>query len=93
MTFISDETFLKIKAHVHLRKLLQREKQGYQSVLHRRVGVGLTFAEFDAVVKELVASGWCFCKEGKQGGILITFNEVFEKVNVPGIEQLNNQQE
>lgn len=72
---ISSEDRLKIRTSVRLKKLLQREKQGYIRVLHARTGVGLTSAEFSAIVQSLVDECWCFFKEGRQGGVLVVLNE------------------
>jgi hypothetical protein len=82
-TVISDDGLLKIKTIVRLKKLLQREKKGFLGVLHARTGVGLTVAEFNAIVRGLVSEGWCSLKEGRQGGVTVVFNEAFNNVNVP----------
>ena len=79
----SENGLLKIKTIVRLKKLLQREKQGYLRVLHARTGVGLSVSEFNAVVLGLVSQGWCSLKEGRQGGVSVVFNEAFTTVNVP----------
>jgi hypothetical protein len=79
----SDEGLLKIKTIVRLKKLLQREKQGYLRVLHARTGVGLSVSEFNAIVTGLVSEGWCSLKEGRQGGVLVDFNSEFNTINVP----------
>lgn len=79
----SDGGMLKIKTIARLKKLLQREKQGYLRVLHQRTGVGLTVEEFNTIVCGLVACGWCALKEGRQGGVTVVFNEQFTNVNVP----------
>jgi hypothetical protein len=31
----------------------------------------------------LVSEGWCSLKEGRQGGVKVVFNELFNTVNVP----------
>lgn len=80
---ISDDGLLKIKTIVRLKKLLQREKKGFLGVLHARTGVGLTVAEFNAIVRGMVSEGWCSLKEGRQGGVTVVFNEQFTNVNVP----------
>jgi hypothetical protein len=80
-----DEGMLKIKTLTRLKKLLQREDQGYLRVLHARTGVGLTIAQFNTIVRGLVESGWCHLKEGRQGGVLVVFNEQFSSVNVPEV--------
>jgi hypothetical protein len=85
--WLSDDGFLKIKTIRRLKKLLQREKQGYIRVLHARCGVGLTVEDFDYIVKEMAAEGWCSLKEGKQGGVLVVFSEVFNGVNVGEVQE------
>jgi hypothetical protein len=82
----SEDGMLKIKTIARLKKLLQREKQGYIRVLHARTGVGLTVEDFNTIVRGLVGQGWCSMKEGRQGGVLIVFNEEFNTVNVPEAE-------
>jgi len=86
-TFLSDGAFLKIKTIRRLRKVLQREKQGYLRVLHARCGVGLTVDEFDSIVKTIADSGWCCLKEGGQGGVKVVFAEQFNNVNVPEVTE------
>ena len=86
ISFLSDDAFLKIKTIRRLKKLLQREKRGYLRVLHQRCGVGLTVAEFDAIVNSLVASDWCSLKQGTQGSVMVVFNDAFNSVNVPDVE-------
>lgn len=83
----SEDGLLKIKTIVRLKKLLQREKQGYLRVLHARTGVGLSVAEFNAVAMGLVGEGWCSLKEGRQGGVLVTFNDAFNTINVPEVSE------
>jgi hypothetical protein len=78
-----EDNLLKIKTITRLKKLLQREKQGWLRVLHGRTGVGLTIGEFNTIVLALVSQGWCSLKEGRQGGVLVVFNENFTAVNVP----------
>jgi hypothetical protein len=87
MNFLSDEAFLKIKTIRRLRKVLQREKQGYIRVLHARCGVGLTVEEFDYIVKAITDSGWCYLKEGGQGAVKVVFAERFNNVNVPEVPE------
>lgn len=72
---IDDGTFLKIAAEYKLCKLLEREKEGYLRVLHRRVGAGLSVAEFGAIVKKLTSLGFCSFDEGKRGAEMLTLNE------------------
>jgi hypothetical protein len=77
---ISDHELLKLIALSKVRKLIQREKRGYQQSLHRRCGVGLTVEEFETIVQRLAANNWVTCTEGRKGGVLITFNEAFSSV-------------
>jgi hypothetical protein len=87
-TSFTEDGWLKIKTIVRLKKLLQREKQGYLRVLHARTGVGLSVSEFNAVVVGLVEGNWCSLKEGRQGGVLVVFNEAFNTVNVPEVPEV-----
>lgn len=80
---LSDDTFLKIKAIRHVKKVVQREKQIYLRVLHTRCGLGLSVADFDCIVKELAERGWCYLTEGEYGGIVVVLNE---HLSVPQIE-------
>jgi hypothetical protein len=79
----SEDGMLKIKTITRLKRLLQREKNGYLRVLHGRTGVGLSASEFNTIVRGLVSEGWCSLKEGRQGGVKVVFNELFNTVNVP----------
>lgn len=81
----SEDAMLKIKTLTRLKKLLQREKKGYLRVLHARTGVGLSVTDFNTIVRGLVSEGWCSLKEGRQGGVVVVFNEVFVNVNVPEV--------
>jgi hypothetical protein len=81
----SEDGMLKIKTITRLKKLLQREKQGYLRVLHARTGVGLNVSDFNSIVLSLVSSSWCSLKEGRQGGVLVVFNQQFTNVNVPEV--------
>jgi len=56
-------------------------------VLHARCGVGLTVTDFNTIVRGLENIGWCFLKEGRQGGVLVVFNEQFNSVNVPEVQE------
>jgi hypothetical protein len=86
----SDEGMLRINTVTRLKKLLQREKQGYIRVLHARTGVGLNVSDFNTIVRSLVGNGWCSLKEGRQGGVLVVFNEQFNNVNVPEVSDEND---
>lgn len=72
LIFTDDILMLKLNVVHKLRKWLQREKQGYKSVLHRRVGVGLTEAEFDWCVKMLEISDCCTVTTGDKGAVILT---------------------
>jgi hypothetical protein len=63
-----------------LRKWLQREHHGYANSLHRRVGVGLTAAEFYWCVKMLEVSGCCTVTTGDKGAVILTVNEQVNNV-------------
>jgi hypothetical protein len=52
-----------------------REGKGYQNVLHRRCGVGLTAQQFDGLVQVLVASGFCTRTVGERGAVTITLGD------------------
>jgi len=88
-SFITDEGFLTIRAIYRLRKVLQREGKGYLRALHSRCGVGLTIEQFDNIVNNLVASQWCYIKEGVLGAKLVVFNDVFNTVNVPEVTEVS----
>jgi hypothetical protein len=79
----SEDAMLKIKTITRLKKLLQREKQGYLRVLHARTGVGLSVSDFNTIVRGLVEEQWCVLKEGRQGGVTVVVNEHFTNINVP----------
>ncbi len=73
--FTDENLMLKLNVVHKLRKWLQRDKRGYKSVLHRRVGVGLTEADFDWCVKMLEISDCCTVEVGDKGGVILTLNE------------------
>ena len=83
----SEDGLLKIKTITRLKRLLQREKKGYLRVLHARCGVGLNIADFNTIVRGLVNETWCSLKEGRQGGVVVVFNEHFNTVNVPDVSE------
>jgi hypothetical protein len=87
----SEDGMLKIKTITRLRKLLQREKKGYLRVLHARTGVGLTVEDFNLLVRVLAGEGWCSLREGRQGGVLVVFNEQFNNVDVPDVPSTSDQ--
>lgn len=70
--FKDDALMLKLNVVHKLRKWLLREKQGYKSQLHRRLGVGLTEADFDWCVKMLEISGCCTVTIGEKGAVILT---------------------
>jgi hypothetical protein len=72
---LTEDGQLKIRTVRRLQKLLQREKKGYLKVLHSRTGVGLTVPEFTTIVQGLVEKGVCCLKEGREGGVIVVFNE------------------
>jgi hypothetical protein len=72
---IDDGTFLKITAEYKLCKVLEREKNIYLKMAHRRVAYGLTVAEFEAVIAKLVSYGFCSTKDGDRGGVVISLVE------------------
>jgi hypothetical protein len=82
----TEDGMLKIKTITRLKRLLQREKTLYLRVLHARCGVGLSVADFNTIVRGLVNETWCSLKEGRQGGVVVVFNEHFQSVNVPELE-------
>ena len=84
---LNEGTRLKIATIGRLKRLLQREKQGFLKVLHRRCGVGLSTSEFNAVVLGLSDQNWCYLREGRQGGVTVVFNEHFNNVNVPDVPE------
>ena len=68
---VSDNLLLKMKTLNHLQKVLLREKKGFQTVLFKRVGAGLTLQQFDNLVQVLVSSGFCTCTVGERGAVTI----------------------
>lgn len=92
MTELSDHELLKLVTLSKLRKLIQRDKEGYQQALHRRCGVGLTVEEFDAVIQKLVDGNWVVRSEGSKGGALIRFNETFNDVHVSEFQPVSTQE-
>jgi len=73
--FSDDGLMLTLNVTHKLRKVLQREGRNYQSELHRRVGVGLSDADFEVCVKLLVVSGWCITSTGERGAVMVTLND------------------
>jgi hypothetical protein len=73
--FKDDNLMLRLNVVHKLRRWLQREKQGYKSVLHRRIGVGLTEADFNWCVKMLEVSDCCTVTTGDKGAVILTVSE------------------
>jgi hypothetical protein len=86
--FNNDSLMLKLNVIHKLRKVLQREGQNYQSELHRRVGVGLTEAEFEQCVSLLAVSGWCTVTKGEREAPILTLNETFRNVRTLSPEEV-----
>ena len=78
--FTDDGLMLKLNVIHKLRKLLQRDGKGYQSSLHRRIGVGLSESEFEQCVSLLAVSGWCTVTKGALDARIITLNEACRDV-------------
>jgi hypothetical protein len=81
--FISEEDLLRLQAKHKLRVILQREKQVYVNLLYRRCGVGLSTPQFDEVVEELIAAGWCFRNKGPKRGTMLVVNEQWSATSLP----------
>lgn len=76
MELINDDLMmLKLNVVHKLRKWLQRDKRGYKSQLHHRIGVGLTEADFDWCIKMLENMGYCTVTEGRKHGTIVTLKE------------------
>ena len=73
--FKDDNLMLRLNVVHKVRKWLQREKQGYKSQLHRRIGVGLAEADFEWCIKILEVSGCCTVTTGGKGGTILTLKE------------------
>jgi hypothetical protein len=70
--FKDDNLMLRLNIVHKVHKWLQREKQGYASVLHRRIGVGLTASEFDWCIKMLEVTNCCTVTTGDKGAVILT---------------------
>lgn len=81
--FISDEDLMKLQATHKLRVILQREKKEYLNKLHRRCAVGLSTKQFEDVVDNLVANGWCFRNTGPKRGTMLIVNEQWAATQLP----------
>jgi len=75
--FIDDKAMLILNTTHKLRKALQRETRGYQSEFHRRIGVGLTPADFALCVKMLEVVGCCSVSQGYRNAVILSYNEPF----------------
>jgi hypothetical protein len=77
--FDTKSLLLKVKALDRLRSVLLREGKGYQNVLHKRCGDGLTPEQFDQhVVQILVDHHVCVRIMGERGAVTLMLN-----TNVP----------
>lgn len=74
--FKNDNLMLRLNVVHKLRKVLQREGSGYKNKLYRRIGVGLTEADFDWCVKMLEVSNCCMVTCGDKGAVILLFKEV-----------------
>jgi hypothetical protein len=74
--FNDDKAMLMLNTIHRLRKVLQREGRGYQSEFHRRIGVGLTPADFAVCVKMLQVTGCCSVSYGERDAVILMFNDL-----------------
>lgn len=73
--FDTKRLFLKVKALDRLQSVLLREGKGYQNVLHKRCGDGLTPEQFDKhVVQILVDHHACVRIVGERGAVTLMLN-------------------
>ena len=75
--FLNDDIFKMLNVIHKLKKTLQRDKKVYQSVAFRRVGSGLTEAEFNICVKSLASTTFCTVSAGERDAVVLTLNEEF----------------
>ena len=80
--FLNDDVFKLLNVAHKLKKTLQREKKIYKSVAFRRVGSGLTEAEFNLCVSVLVQNAFCTVSTGDREAVVLTFNEAFANVTL-----------
>lgn len=80
--FLNDDIFRLLNVIHKLKKTLQREKKVYQSVAFRRVGSGLTEAEFNLCVKTLAETTFCTISTGDRDAVVLTLNEEFASVRL-----------
>lgn len=86
--FNDDNLMLKLNATHKLRKVLQREGKGYQSMLYHRVGAGLSEAEFAVCVKMLVVNEWCTVTKGERDAPILTFNDAYKTTRIQPPEEV-----
>ena len=73
--FKNDNLMLQLNVVHKLRRWLLREKQGYASWLHHRIGVGLDKADFEWCIKMLEVSDCCTVTIGAKGGMILTLKD------------------
>jgi hypothetical protein len=78
--FKDDNLMLKLNIVHKLHKWLLREKRGYKSSLHHRIGFGLTVAEFDWCVSMLEISHCCTVTEGDKGAVILTLTDAQQEL-------------
>lgn len=81
--FTDDKTMRMLNVTHKLHKVLQREGCGYQSEFHRRIGVGLTPADFAVCVKMLEVTDCLSVSKGDRDAIILTFNDAVNNIVVP----------
>jgi hypothetical protein len=79
---LNDDVFHRLNVIHKLKKTLQREKKMYQSVAFRRVGSGLTEAEFTFCVRVLAENNFCTVSTGDRDAVVLTLNEEFANVTL-----------
>lgn len=79
---LNDDIFKMLNVIHKLKKSLQRERKMYQSVAFRRVGSGLTEAEFAVCVNTLASVDYCTVTMGDRNAVLLTINEDFTNVGL-----------
>ncbi len=73
--FDTDTLLAKTKSLNRLQKVLLREKKGFQTVLFKRCGAGLTAKEFEGLVRILADNHFCTCTLGERGGTTISLKQ------------------
>ncbi|MBZ5679192.1 MAG: hypothetical protein LAO24_03690 [Acidobacteriia bacterium] len=71
----TESILLKVRVTAHMQKVLLRETKGYQNVLHKRCGAGLTSKQFEGLVQMLVEHEFCIITVGERGAAIISLNE------------------